>query len=532
MMNFTNRTRLILAVTMLWCAAARGYFLDDIGITAMRAATNLDGSGIRVAQPEASLTLDNLTWEVNPATVGLPAAKFTYTSTLGTATNFPNAIGADSSHATSAVGTYFYGLSYGSATNVARVDNYEANYFINNIVSTLTPIAASIVNQSFVDTDTNFQTAYDTAYDNYAAQFHTLFVSGAGNGSAVFPPSTCYNGISVGAYYDYANQGSIGPTPFGGRCKPDITAPSVYTSTTTPLVAGAAAMLEQAALRGDGGGNTNLAFDLRTIKALLLNGAVKSANWTNANSAPLDARYGAGVLNIFNSWKQLTGGKRGYIVSNSVLLHQPHPPTGSTGTVSALFGWDFTTNTSTSLSPKSDGINHYFFNVSNSLAAVKFSATATLVWHRHSGQTYINNLNLYLYNCANSNLVLCSTSAVDNVEHLWTNSLAQGRYDLQVWKAGGTGLPGDTNFVSGDEPYALAWEFVPPPALAISGGPNAVLTWPSYPAGFLVEARTNLLSGAWSTNGFGVPLVTNTVNGQPLNATNATQFFRLRKPNL
>ena len=38
----------------------------------------------------------------------------------------------------------------------------------------------------------------------------------------------------------------------------------------------------QAGLRGDGGSDTNAAADMRTIKALLLNGAVKPADWTNS----------------------------------------------------------------------------------------------------------------------------------------------------------------------------------------------------------------------------------------------------------
>ncbi len=511
-------------------AGLRAQTMDIIGVTALRGAiTNLNGAGIRVAQPEAGDgAVGN--WEVNPATVNQPTNLFTYISTLGSATTYPNLVGAESGHA-GEVGRQFYSPVYGVATNVAHVDNYEANYFINTIVNTLTPINGSIVNQSFADPDTNSQATYDLRYDNYAAQFKTLFISGAGNDARVEPPSTCYNGISVGAFWNGGNVGGAGPTPNGGRCKPDITAPNVYTSFSTPLVSGVAALLAQAALRGDGGSDTNSAFDLRTIKALLLNGAVKPANWTNANSSPLDARYGAGVVNALNSYMQLAGGKQNYSVTNKVSVGAVHPPTGETGTVAVLSGWNFSTNVSgRSNSPGSqnDTIHHYYFNVSNSSPAVRFTATATLVWLRQQSQTAINNLNLFLYNTANSNLVVSSTSAVDNVEHLYVTNLAQGRYDLQVWKAGGN----NTAVVSASEPYALAWEFVPPPVLAISGGTNRALNWPLYPQGFLVEARTNLISGAWSTNGFPFPVVTNGVNNIPLNTTNAEQFFRLRKPNL
>jgi hypothetical protein len=46
----------------------------------------------------------------------------------------------------------------------------------------------------------------------------------------------------------------------------------------------------QAGLRGDGGSSTNAAADLRTVKALLLNGAIKPTDWTNNVPSPLDTR--------------------------------------------------------------------------------------------------------------------------------------------------------------------------------------------------------------------------------------------------
>lgn len=502
--------------------------LNIIGVTALRSvATNLNGAGIRVAQPEASLTIDNLTWQVNPAFVSQPTNLFTYYSSSGSSNAYPNSLGVESGHA-GEVGRQFYSPVYGVATNVAQVDNYEANHFINDIVDTAVAIPASIVNQSFADPDTNSQAAYDTIYDNYAAQYRTLFISGAGNDARVEPPSTCYNGISVGAYWNGVNVGGVGPTPNGGRCKPDITAPNVYTSYTTPLVSGVAALLAQAGVRGDGGGDTNSATDMRVLKALLLNGAVKPVGWTNGAARPLDARFGAGFLNALNSYVQLTGGKQNYIVTNKVSLNAAHPPTGDTGTVAVLSGWNFSTNVSgRSNSPGSqnDTIHHYYFNVSNVNSVAKFTATATLVWNRQQSQSAINNLNLFLYDCANSNLVMSSTSAVDNVEHLYITNLAQGRYDLQVWKAGGN----NAAIVSAAEPYALAWEFVPPPVLALTNGAGKALQWSAYPAAFVIESRTNLLAGSWSTNGFGAPAITNGVNSIPLSTTNAVRFFRLKQ---
>src|SRR5204862_3877198 len=100
-----------------------------------------------------------------------------------------------------------------------------------------------------------------------------------GNGGSVQSPSTAYNGISVGAF---GGSSSVGPT-LNGRCKPDLTAPEGLTSFSTPQVAGAAAILLQAAARGDGGsGSTTDLSDIRMVKALLLNAAQKPAAWTNS----------------------------------------------------------------------------------------------------------------------------------------------------------------------------------------------------------------------------------------------------------
>jgi hypothetical protein len=520
----------ILVAAFLSNCDVRAQNLDQIGATALSAVTtNLNGTGIFVAQPEAGLDTNNppMIWEVNSAAAGLPVNRFTYISSGGSSSAYPNSLGSESGHA-DAVAGIFYGLPDGVATNVARVDNFEADFFYTNYVANaaLTGIGDSIVNRSFTFNvlSVSDQQQVDSQYDDYSVQNETLFVSAAnnfGNATNVCAPGTSYNCISVGAFAGGTFQNSLGPTMDNGRCKPDLTAPADETSYSTPQVAGAAALLMQAALRGDGGADTNSAADIRTIKSLLLNGAVKPTDWTNSNSSPLDARYGAGVLNVLNSYEQLAGGKHGFIATATVALNGAHPPTGATSAIPVLSGWDFSTNTSSLLS---DRVNHYYFNVTNGLAGANFIAAATLVWNRQKNQSSINNLNLFLYDCANSNLVNCSTSAVDNVEHLYIPQLAPGRYDLQVWKAGGIGI------VSAAEPYALAWEFVSPnPAIAISGT-NIALTWQVFPAGFTIESASDLASPNWSTNNLPASVIMNGQNCLLLNATNNAQFFRLRTP--
>ena len=277
------------ALTLAAGSLSAASYLDTNGFTALWATTtNLNGSGVVVAQAEAitgGYPPSMYQWEVNPVTVGQPALPFSYIF-LSSTNVFPNSLGAESGHA-DAVASYFYGLPSGEATNVA------------------------VVNQSFIDSgiSIDIQQARDLEYDNYAAQFGTLFVSAVGNGGQVYCPATCYNGLGVAAF-GTANS-SVGPTLDNGRCKPDITAPADATSYSTPQVSGAATVLLQAALRGDGGSATKSAADLRTLKALLLNGAVKPAGWTNSSASPLDARYGAGLVNIFNSYTELAGGKHG-----------------------------------------------------------------------------------------------------------------------------------------------------------------------------------------------------------------------------
>lgn len=517
--SLQKKIALIFIFANFFVFAAGALDLNMIGVTLLReTTTNLDGSGMRVAQPEA-VNPDPF-WEVNPTNpvVQQSPAIFTYIADGGSTNVFPNSLGADSGHA-DAVAANFYGTVTGVATNVAHVDNFDADFFYTNYVTAnFQPgIGDRIINQSFdfPDSTISEQQQLDSQFDNYAAKNAVLFISGIGNGGPVNPPATCYNGIGVGAY---DGGSSIGPTPDNGRCKPDLVAPESETSYSTPEVSGAATILLQAGLRG--GGDTNSAVDIRTMKALLLNGAVKSADWTNSNSSPLDARYGAGVLNVFNSYKQLAGRKQGNIMTMTVSTNTAHPPIAATNFISALSAWDFNTNASSS---SNDGVNHYFFNVTNASGNSSFTATITLVWNRHRNQTNINNLDLFLYNCANSNLVACSTSLVDNVQHIFLKQLPQGRYDLQVWKAGG-------NFVSAGETYALAWEFSSTQLAVLESGTHINLSWPVYPAGFALAATTNLALPNWSTNNLPPPVFTNGQNQITLSVTNAVQFFRLQTP--
>ena len=336
---------------------------------------------------------------------------------------------------------------------------------------------------------------------------------------SVAPPSTSYNGIGAGFCTASGTWGATGPTLDNGRAKPDICAPIDASSFAAPLVSGAATLLIQAARRGVGG-NTNDATDIRTLKALLLNGAIKPPGWSNPSPSPLDPRYGAGVLNVFNSYCQLAGGEQGFITNSSEPANSAHPPATATGDLAVLSGWDLDTisNASTNV----DVVNHYCFEVTNSSCSGPFTATMTLVWNRQVDQSAINNLDLYLYRMDDGSLIGASTSTVDNVQHIYVPQLPPGRYDLQVLKQGGA-------YVTASETYALAFDFFTVPLSVTQTSSGLNFTWPLYPAGFELETNSTsgLLPGGWDTNNLVAPVISNNLNNVTLGFPLAPVFFRL-----
>jgi hypothetical protein len=444
----------LLAVALIVAArAAFGQSLD-MGIPELNQLNPaLTGSGIVVAQAEALYGGTNA-FEVNPAVVGQPAGKFIYTDLNGSVSTTFNS--SDESGHAEAVGGNFYGSSGGVAPGVSEIYNYEADYFVNDIITDGVAIPARIVNQSFVfvtNGNTTEQAQGQQIYDNYAATYNTLFISGVGNGGAVLAPASSYNGIGVAAY---GGQSSTGPT-YDGRSKPDITAPATETSYSTPYVSGAATLLLQAAEDGDAGSVTD-ASDARTLKALLLNGATKPPGWTHTDTAPLDPNYGAGIVNVYNSYLNLVAGEYRSSASTS----------GSAAPVSAGVivpdqGWNLATITTPLLSGSyTSESDHYLFDLTSSTAP-QFTLTSTLTWWRQAGQTDINNLDLYLFDVTTGDAIAVSDSTVDNVQELYVQDLGPGDYDLVVLKDGGQPLSSGGTVVSGSETYALAFNFSPVP---------------------------------------------------------------------
>lgn len=474
---------------ILSASSLLAYDIDSSGVSTLRREQpSLTGAGVAVGQSEGQEAPSQ--WEVDPSVVGQPASLFTWISSAGTATTFPNAVGAGSGHA-SLVGSVFYGTGVqGVAPGVRHVRNYDAGSYYSLVIVPKLAQADCVVNQSWIQPgDTNLQNNFDA----YAATYNVLFVSGMNNATDTPPPpGSCYNGIGVGR----PGFSSIGPTA-DGRSKPDIVVPEAdgsLTSFLTPVVAGSATLLLQAAARGDGGSGTeSLATNVSVIKAILLNGAVKPSAWTNGPTRPLDARWGAGMLNVYNSWLQLRGGRATANATNALLK-----------------GWDSTTMSASN----ADQTNRYTFDV-----AATSAGTVTLVWKRPVTGT-LANFDLFLR--SSNQVVGSSISTVDNVEHLFATNLPPGRYDLEVVRRGGMVPLGPQN-------YALAFSIVPKKLSIERSGANVVVSWPVNEAGFALQYTADVSAPvAWGALPQ-APFVTNGLNRVVFPASGSAQFYRLAR---
>jgi len=230
------------------------------------------------------------------------------------------------------------------------------------------------------------------------------------------------------------------------RTKPDIVVPTSTTSWATATVSSAAGLIIGVARA------TPALTDAQTsemVKALLMAGATKtesefSGGWTHSSTQPLDAVYGAGELNVENSYDILTAGE--YNASSSALA-------GKTG-------WDFGTASASST-------NYFFFDLTSGETNVSF--TAVLTWNSQvtatdtqpgPGVSYnftsiVPNLDLRLYNASGftiGSLLESSVSSVDNTELVYRTGMSPGRYAVAI--------SSDTSGID----YGLAWvSMVPEP---------------------------------------------------------------------
>jgi hypothetical protein len=196
------------------------------------------------------------------------------------------------------------------------------------------------------------------------------------------------------------------------------------------------------------------------IKAALMAGASRTTSNTstsditdyrtivaNQSGNGLDVRFGAGQINLQNSYGIITGGEQ-----NSL---QDHPAGNG---LAAASGFDYDPHFG-GLNSSNQTATHYL-----PMPATDGNLTAALVWNlkvdggttgSFGGTATLYNLDLELFDVTNpSNWVSVgySRSTTENTENLWLPLLAGRDYALQV-----TRTSGQADF---DWDYALAWHTI------------------------------------------------------------------------
>ncbi len=407
-------------------------------------------SGAQVTQVEAPDGSSNYF----PDTTDPEFAGRTFTAKSGESGHSP--------HATT-VGYTYYGNS-SLAPGVTSIFVYNANSWIGSgflrTGTSFSPLTETSLAQCNAWIGTTGNTATDdeilARLDYAITTSKVLSAVGVNNGASNSLPvlmAQGYNSIAVGLTNGDHTAGTT-TVATAGRTKPDIVAPDIATSYATGKVASAITLL-----RSTADGNASLsktagnASRPETTKAFLLAGATKGecSNWSNTATQPLDSRYGAGQLNIYNSYKILVAAEQ-----------DPYETTAAS--VPAAWGWD---NGRVGVSTT----RHYYFDVPTGYHMKDLSIA--LSWNRDvtitggTPSTTVADFSLRL--CRGDGYVVgtelaSSNSAVDNVEHIWrTAPLGPGRYVIQVTRSASGGA---TNVN-----YGLAWR------ATVSNVPTTYAAW-------------------------------------------------------
>lgn len=454
-----------------------GWFdlLDRLGAESMPT-----GAGIAVLQCEAPEGT-NL-WGPNTANAVQFAGK-TFTS--------PGASPGTSGHATS-VAKLCYGNLDSIAPGVSDIWLYQVSDFLTGgylrtgqpgTAPSLPPDQAiRIMNHSWIG---QFGTSSDlnalNRVDYLINRDNVLVVNGRGStttGGARLM-SNSFNSITVGTTLGNDLFGDTDPDLDGpGRMKPEMVAPGNASSFTTPVVSATAAVLYETIDTDPVLSSSVISSRQPVMKATLLAGATRGADWTNdpvdgATARPIDDRLGAGVVNVDRSHRIITGYR--------------HP--GSTSLANAptipLAGFDY---------PRvSVGQTRWWRFTVGALDEL----SVALTWPRLPSSNFLSytlmDLDLELVRLVDgepepvdsarfdSGNVL-STSQVDNLELLSVRGLEPGEYALKVTRIN----TGPTAFAG------LAWLMVESAA-------------PGRPAdyngdGLVNGADLSLLLSAWGSN--------------------------------
>jgi hypothetical protein len=459
-------------------------YVDDVGFAALQAELSVappDGSGLAVMLIEAC-TGDPCAWAPNPGGRSITdgdGVSSVVEPFSGHATGVGNKFYGDPS-TTPGIGVFpspsiaAYEAGDWMTTGFLRTGQYGAD------PSSLPKVTPSrIGNHSWVGSSSSDVADLEALHriDWLVETDEFIQVVGfTGDSSPLL--GSAFNIIAVNRTGSPTNNGAhtvAGDAAYAAeRTRPDLVAPDASTSAATPRVASAAALLMDTAQSTpslSNGSTTNRngtiilnAERTEVIKASLMAGADRATSNTFPASDPvdisgyristadqtnngLDRRYGAGQLNIYNSYQAIAAGEQDSLEDNG------------SGVIGA-FGFDY--------DPAFGGQG------GNSEATYFFSAdadavelTASLVWNiaiapglssRFDQAATLYDLDLSLYEVIDPGdsgtwvLIRNSASTSENTENIWVPLVPGKNYALQV-TAGVSQAPFNWD-------YGLAWQIM------------------------------------------------------------------------
>ncbi|RIK78253.1 MAG: hypothetical protein DCC68_15740 [Planctomycetota bacterium] len=455
-----------------WGGSLPAATLDDIGFNRLElelGAALSTGNGVAVAQSEAVFS----TGGYYPSTTHADFSGKSFTQASGAQTV--------STHATS-VGRSFYGNALSVSPGVTSIANYTATGWLNgDYLRSLTnefprTSSARVANHSWVSGGFGDEIINSLQRIDYLVEKDDFIqVAGVNNlaaGGVEAPTSlfaSAFNVIMVGVSEGDHSTGAVdvsAPYLAAGKVRPHLVAPANQTSFAAPLAASTAALLidigrdhpglsngTQLSSAGRSNRTITNAETSEVIRAALMAGADRQAitdmsnGFTyNATSASgLDPRFGAGQLDVYQSYHIVAGGEQDALERLNV---------AGVG----MYGFDY------EASFKANEVRTYRFSVDE----VTREFAASLAWNVDidlepvglggvlvDPSVDVRNLNLVLRDVNSGQALATSNGTGDVTENLYIPILPKGEYEMIVSGAGYS----PTNPWSIE--YALAWRFAP-----------------------------------------------------------------------